>query len=187
MAQDNARRKLARGSNAGLVKIAEVSGTGASGVLEFASIPPSFRNLIVSFIGRSSAAVTASNVQLTFETSPTAGAYDHQRVNAAAAVVSASENIGASDFIIAGIVAGASSTASVHGGGRIYLPEYANTGVFKVIGSHSFGAGSLGTGVIFAEIGTGVWESLTAINRIRLTLASGSWATTSRATLYGEP
>lgn len=167
--------------------IAEAVGTGASGVLEFTGIPASFRNLVVSFVGRSTAAADYATVQLTFETSPTAGAYDHQNILGQAGVASAGENIGASNSIEAGYLAANTSSANVHGGGRIYLPEYANTGIFKAVSIVTHGGSSLVTARILTEVVAGIWESTAAIDRIRLTLSGGSWTTTSRATLYGEP
>jgi hypothetical protein len=169
------------------VQLDEEIGTGASGVLEFSNIPQNYRHLQISLMGRSDAAATSSSVHLTFETSPTAGAYNHQRLTGAAATAAASENVGASDFIHALTVPAASSTANLYGGGEIIIFEYTNTGMMKMVNAQQGGATNVATGAIVAAITTGVWESTDAISLIRLTLAAGNWTTLSRATLYGVP
>jgi len=166
-------------------KIAEVSGTGASGVLEFSSIPSSYRSLRVIWMGKSDAA-TPPGLRLTFETSPTAGAYNNQTLQVSASTTTVSENLGTSDFIQAGVVS-SNVTANIVASGDILLPEYANTSVFKTALCLNSGADVLSTGNFFFRNVAGLWESTAAINRIRLTLSSGSWTTTSRATLYGVP
>jgi hypothetical protein len=168
-------------------KIANASGTGASGVLEFASIPSTYRSLMVIVTGRSDGAVAGTDIRMTFETSPTAGAYDYQRVRGLATAVTANENIGASDWIEVGTVPGNAATANAYGGAHILIPEYATTGMFKPVRSNALTVTIITSGGIGNDDITGVWESTAAIDRIRLTLGSGNWTTTSRATLYGIP
>lgn len=168
-----------------LRKIAEQTGTGASGVLEFPSIPATYRGLMLLFALRSDVASTSATLNLVFETSPTAGAYNYELFNASAATVSGAENVGATDRIIVGAVPGASSTANVYATGEILIPEYANTGMFKSTMSRMSANLDISTTLLQVYHTSGLWESTAAIDRIRLTLAASNFTTASRATLYG--
>jgi hypothetical protein len=170
-----------------LDKLAEVSGTGASGVLEFSSISGAYRELLLVFFGRSDAAATASSVRLTFEAVPTAGAYDDQYMVATNATPGAAQNIGTSDFIFIGYVPAASSTANLYSSTEIRLTEYANTTTFKMARALAGGTTTIASGGFLTTFHGGVWESTAAIDRVRLTLSAGNWTTTTRATLYGLP
>lgn len=176
----------ASGRLSGLVPIgAPQVGTGASGVLEFSSIPAGYRALIVELVGRSDAAAAAASARLTFETSPTAGAYDHQLLTTFGATLSASENVGASDWIALGFVPAGTSSANLHAAIAIELPEYANTGILKPVRVVGSGLTNLAANGLFTTQVAGVWESTAAIDRVRLVLASGNWTTSTVARLYG--
>lgn len=175
---------LAAGSN--FKKIAEVAGTGASGVMEISSIPSTYRSLMLAVVGRSdTAGAGGAVVNMTFETSPTAGAYNGVVILATTAV-SSSENIGASAAIQVGAVPTAGSTASVYGSMTIVLHEYANGSVFKPVEAVCNSPLTLAGGSYQARLTVGTWESASAIDRIRLTV-SGNWTTASRMTLFGLP
>lgn len=169
------------------VKLGEVAGTGASGVLEIASIPAVFRSLEIHLIGRSDTAATSASVRMTFETSPTAGAYNHEQLLASATSVTGAENIGASDHITTAAVPAASSSASVMTAARILILDYANTGIFKTVLINSAEPTNIATSAIFLRHMAGCWESTAAISRVRLTLSAGNWTTASRMTIYGIP
>lgn len=169
------------------VKLGEISGTGASGVLEIASIPATFRALELHLVGRSDTAATSAGVRLTFETSPSAGTYNHQQISGAATAVAAAENIGTSDFITFAAFPGASSPASCYGAARILIPEYAFTSFFKTCICHSSEPQNLVSGGFTMRHTGGLWESTAAISRVRLTLSAGNWTTISRLSLYGIP
>lgn len=169
-------------------KIAEVNGTGASGVLEFSSIPATYRELQITLIGRSDTAGSAgTGVRLTFETSPTAGAYNLVAIQASTGAASAPEQFGASDFLTITNVPTAGCPANLAGAAKAFLLEYANTSFYKsvhVLGNQLI---DLVSGSATLRNSHGVWESTAAIARVRLTLSSGNWTTTSRATLWGVP
>lgn len=169
-----------------LLKIAEVAGTGSSGVLEFSSIPATYRHLRLVVMGRS-AASSLVTVRLTFETTPTAGSYNYQRHIGAAAASSADEAVGTVDYILLGNTAHGGSAANVHRGFIIDLAEYANTSMFKPVLSLATGAVDVSSSNLSINYVNGLWESTAAIDRIRLTQSADNWATTSRATLYGIP
>lgn len=170
------------------LKIGEAVGTGASGVLEVASIPGTYRALYGTLDGgRSDASGHSFTVRMTFETSPTAGAYDHQRLFVAATSLNADENIGTSDFLNVGLVPGSTSTANLTASIAFEIPGYASTTPMKIITSRNGGATNLATGEIFVIHTTGVYEVASAISRVRLTLSSGNWPATARLTIWGDP
>lgn len=174
-----------RGGLSNLVKLDEKFGTGGSNTLSFTNIPQQYRHLYLDLIGRSDVAANNTSVRLTFEASPTAGAYDYELITAAGSAITASENLGASAFIIGGSVAGDNATTGMHGTAILNIFDYSNTNVFKVVGAQIHGMDALVANTLFSSFESGVYESLSAIDRLFLVLAAGNWMTTSRATLYG--
>lgn len=173
-------------AGAAMVKIAEVTASGSSGVMEITSITASFRDLIITVVGRSQNAGSAGTAaSLTFESSPTAGAYNHV-LGIITTSLSATENIGATDSIQVGAVPTAGSTANVHGGMHIVVHEYANTGMFKPVEAICSSPLTLSAGSFQLRVVAGVFESTSAITRVRLTIGS-NWTTTSRMTIFGTP
>lgn len=168
-----------------MVKIAEVVGTGASGVMEFSNIPQTYRALLLQHMGRTDAAVTVIGVALTFETTPTL-TYSYQYIYAHGAAVATFEGID-QDYINMGTAAGTSVDANLYCGTEMIFPEYANTSMYKPCQIKAMDMRGLSTGNIYWNNTAGIWKSTSAITRIRLTLLSGNWTTTSRATLWGIP
>lgn len=169
-------------------KLGEAVGTGASGVMEVTSIPQTYRHLLVTAVMRSSVAATSDGVRLTFESSPTAGAYDRQRIQVFNTTVSGSEDIGASDFILMTAAAGASSPSGLVSAMDFIVFNYASTTVAKIVRNSGVAALDYATGNIRLENHGGVFEVLTpGIDRVRLTLASGNWTTLARMSVYGLP
>lgn len=169
-----------------IVKLGEASGTGTSAVLEVASIPSGYRSLRVEVVGRSSATAVAVTPLLTFESSPTAGAYNYQYVLGLATAVSAVQSIGASN-IDAGAMPTASSATNVHGSSIITLPGYAATNTFKCVEIQAVGTTNDTAGTLYNYRTIGMFEATAAIGLVRLTLSGGNWATTSRMTVWGLP
>lgn len=170
-----------------LVKLAEVSGTGSSGILTFSAIPATFGELLVTVWGRSSAAVAASTLMLSLNGNTTPADYDYQYMRAAGTALEGAESVGAAAFIFCGFMPGASSTASLHSAAKIWLPEYANTGAFKTVIAHAAGQSNLVAGGLYVWQASGTFESTAAISSVTLTLGTGNWTTASRARLYGVP
>lgn len=175
-------------SAAGLVKLGEATGTGSATYLEVSSISGAYRSLYIEVDGgRSDTAATAVGVVMTVESSPTAGAYDGQRVYGANTTVTGDENIGAADNINCGSVPGASSSANLAGAIAIRIPGYASTGYFKSAIIDSASPTNIASGALFRFANMGVIELTAAISLVRLTLGSGNWTATSRMTVWGLP
>ena len=169
-------------------KIAEVSGTGSSAVLEFSSIPAVYRSLMLQIVGRSTyTGAVSTGWRVTFETSPTSGSYHQQLLQVFGSTTQPIEQISLIDFLSAGVGPTADSTANWHASAIVHLPEYANTSIYKTLVAYGTGANDKSTGNLFFRFAGGVWESTAAIDRVRITQALGNWTTTSRATLYGVP
>jgi len=162
------------------------SGTGASGVLTL-TVPAGYSEAELSIYGRSDTAATSVNVQMTCESSPTAGAYDHGYIIQTTATATGVENNGASNFILVGVLPGASSTANLYGSIGVWLPDYANTGGWKSCRFLSAGIGTLTSGSFNPSFGGGAFEQTAAITTIKLTLSTGNWTTASRARLRMYP
>lgn len=168
----------------GLVKIGEAVGTGASGTLEVV-VPASYSELQISWVGRSDAAGTAgAGARLTFETSPTAGAYDYEQLGAAATTATAVEVLGTVDAITVGAVPTAGNTANLVSSGKVWIPGYAGSG-WKVATAGGGAAIDITTGTLGVRAVAGVFESTGAIARVRLTLSTGNWTAVSKLVVYG--
>lgn len=177
---------ISEATGGGFSKIAEVVATGASAVMEIASIPATYRHLQIELVGRSDAAGAGGAVaRLTVETSPTAGAYDYGQVAGLGTTLVGTENIGASDWIHGGQIPTDGAAANLHGGSTIRIFDYANTAIFKTVWVFGASTIDLATGQVQLKNNVGVIELLTAIDRVRLTLSGGNWKATSRMTLYG--
>jgi len=117
-------------------KIAEAS--GGSSVIEFSSIPQIYRALQLHVCGRSDGAGSSgASVWMTFETSPTAGAYNTQRSIFANTTTNLSEQLGIVDRVDVGAVPTAGSTANLYSGLTITIPEYRNPNMWKNVVTHS--------------------------------------------------
>lgn len=170
----------------GWVKLDEKAGTGASGILTFSAIPATYRDLMIVLVGRSDAALTAVTPRLTFEASPTAGAYDHAYLYMATALTAAGvENVGTTDSIALGEVPAANSTASLYGQIIAEILEYANTSMFKMVTARSSGIVTLATGSFRPSQTGGVYEATAAITTAIITASTGNWTTATKARLYG--
>ena len=169
----------------GLSRVGDVVGDGVSGFMEITGIPATFRSLLVVYTGRSTVAGTAAFVALTFEATPTAGAYFYERTYSTAATTAGQENVGTTASIFAGTVPGASSTAGMRSSGTVTLPDYASTSGHKTVLLQAASMANNVSGSLQNDVVGGLWASTTALARVRLTLSGGAWTTASRLTVYG--
>lgn len=170
-----------------MVKLAEATGTGASGVLTFSSIPQTFGEIYLRLYGRSTVVGTGADVLLTLNGNTTAANYDYVYGRIAGTTPSGLENLGSNAYILVTQIPGASSPANLQGSGRFWIPEYANAASFKSLNGLGAGSFDLVTGDFRPSFWGGVVELTAAITSLALTLSTGNWATTSKAVLYGLP
>jgi hypothetical protein len=165
------------------VKLAEVTGSGASGTLSFSSIPSGYRNLFVRYFGQSSSA-GAVNVGLQFNGDTGAHYYSNATDLSNASVLGEALAVTTGD---AGSITGTSSGNS--GCGSIIIHSYAQTTLKIAWTYHSFRLDGGAAGNSHTQIGGGNWVPTTpaAITSIALVLSGGNWQTGSVAELWGEP
>lgn len=169
----------------GLSKIAEASGTGASGVITFSSIPATYRELEITVFGRGDTAATNVNCRMTINGNSTATDYDSEHGLASGISTTAVEHLGDVGYIDAGNFPAASSTSNLYSSTKLWLPEYANTSPWKVVQFLTSNLLTLLTGNLTPRFGAAAFESTAAISSLTFTLSAGNWTTASRITLWG--
>ncbi len=153
------------------------AGTATS--IDFTSIPGTYTDLQLVVSGRSTGAVTAANINLTFNGSATG--YSTRNVWGNGASV---QNDNSSTTFLYGSVAvpGASATASVFGNCVFYIPNYAGS-TNKTV-SMDFVTENNAT-TAYNVFVAGLWSNTAAITQITMVLNSGNFAQYSSASLYG--
>lgn len=177
------------GGGGALTQISQyVESGGGSATITFASIPGTYEDLILSLVGRSSAAATAVGVAAQFN-NDTGANYDWQRhyVEDGNAVHGGSESINGTSARV-GAFAGASMTANIPGVCELIIPAYARTTFDKLTRHHS----QYQTVVdatnpqLATEYGASRWDNVAAITEIDLSLSSGNFIDGTVATLWGR-
>ncbi len=168
-------------------ELVTAQGTGSSGILSV-TVPQTHKDLEISLNGRSSHSATSDTLRLTFESSPTSGAYNrqHMYVNGAAASFTAQENLGVADFIQMFIIPAANSPANCYGQLTADIIDYKNTSKYKTVQGNMVVPTDLTTGTFYLPIIAGLAELTPAITVIRFTLANGNWTTDSILRVSGK-
>lgn len=154
-------------------------GSGGSSSIDFTSIPGTYTDLQLVVSGRSTAAVVAANISMTFNGSATGYTTRNLWGNGAAV-----QNDNASTTFLYGSVAvsGASATASVFGNSSFYILNYAGSTNKSV--SMDFVTENNGT-TAYNVVVAGLWSNSAAITQITMVLNTGNFAEHSSASLYG--
>lgn len=161
--------------------IATATGTGSSGTITFSSIPSTYQHLQLRWVSRSSRAVTADNMRISFNGATSTYA-DHILYGDGATAAAAGQT--ALTYItLQDATTGASATASIMGVGLLDIHDYASTTKAKTIRS-IHGNDRNGAGVI--ALSSGLWTTTSAINSISIVVGStGNFTTSSTFALYG--
>lgn len=171
----------------GMRLLGSVSASGSSSVMEVSSISAAFSNLFVLVWGKSTTAGTVgASCRMTFETSPTAGAYNHQMLLVNNTTVSALENVGTNDWIDVGLFPTDGAHASLFGSSWVTIKDYAGA-VYKNVFSLNCGHNDIASGGFHQRNVSGLWESTSAISRIRATASTGNWKSGSKMLVFGAP
>lgn len=168
-------------------KLAEVVGTGASGVMTV-TIPatPAYEKLVIEVGGRSDAAAQNASVRMTVNGNTTAADYDYQYISAAVGAIVAAENVGANAFILAGFVPGATGVSANQIGTQVIeIMRYLNTSVHKPIRIRNGGGYDYASGAMLPMTVSGSFESTAAVASVTFTLSAGNWTSLSYARAYG--
>lgn len=168
--------------------IATVAGTGSSGTITFSNIPSNYKHLQIRYIGKSTQTGTAARYNYTIQfNSDTNANYSRHGLSSDGATISSSGSADQTSIstINVSIPNSASAYANMHGSGIIDIHDYSSTSKAKTlrafvgndVAASSSGRINLFSGLYFA--------TPTAISTITITLATGSWTTTSSFALYG--
>jgi hypothetical protein len=171
----------------GITRIAEVIAPGGTSTATFASIPATFRHLLMLYMGQDTNAGGAGVFDMHVKINGDAVAANYtnsQQLSgngaAAAAASQAPSVLGA----LCGVLAGTVASAIAVGGGAVFFPGYANTSIAK-FGIEVSGLANLAAGVGITEVRSFSWKSLAAINSLVWTGSGTAFAAGSQFTLFG--
>ena len=168
-------------SSSSYESIATATGTGSSGTITFSSIPSTYQHLQLRWISRSSRAVTADNMRVTFN-SATSTYADHILYGDGASAAAAGQTALAY-ITLQDATTGASATSNIMGTGILDIHDYASTTKAKTLRS-MHGNDRNGAGVI--ALSSGLWTSTSAITSITIVVGStGNFTTATQFALYG--
>lgn len=167
------------GGGGAMTMIADTTLAALAAIIDFSSIPQTFKDLRLSFTGRGDGAVTL--VCIRFNGDATA-VYGTEFM----ATDGPSGRFNYFDAIVGGVLfdlAGSANTGNVPSSGEAIIPNYRDGSTFV----RTFSAlGGLYDGTRLAALTHGTWRSTAAINRIQLVPYTGAnFVAGSRATLYG--
>lgn len=148
---------------------------------DITSIPATYRDLEFVLTARGNDGAANSMVQMTFN-NDTGANYEYQQINAGGGSVSGAGTSGAS-YIRGGYLTTDGSAAGRASHHLIYIPNYAGTTFHKtaqVQGGLFYASGAEW------DQWVGRWASTSAISRVTLTPAAGSFKAGSRLTVYGR-
>lgn len=176
------------GTSGAITQIA-IASPSATNVVTFNSIPGTFTDLQVVVRGRSTAAATVAQIQLTLN-NDTAANY---QVMASQITSNILQNIGSTgDTFVGSAVTGAPAIAAANapagaaGYGEYWIYGYAGTAFNKYIQFLSGFTIGAGTANFFALSGYGEHLSTLAVTRVDVTLSAGNFVAGSTVTLYGR-
>jgi hypothetical protein len=167
--------------------IVTATGTGSSGTITFSSIPATYSHLQIRYIAKSTDTSSAALYDFTIKFNGSSTSYAYHNIsgnnttaqNAVASTTSISTNK-------VNIPNSAASLANMQAVGILDIADYTSTTKNKTL--RGFSAvdtnNTLNTSPVI--LFSGLWYATpAAITQIDLTLATGSWTTTSTFALYG--
>ena len=158
--------------------IATANGTGASGIINFTSIPQDYKHLQIRFTAKNSGA--SQQINLTMN-SITSGVYiRHSLLGNSATITSTASTTSQTSIQLIDSMA-VSTTASAVNGGIIDILDYASTTKNKTIKA-IYGMVDSNTKITLAS---GLYGQTTAVTGITLTANANNFAAISRFSLYG--
>ncbi len=179
----NARTPLGLEETCGMQHIETIVADGASTNMDFLAIPATFRHLFLIGNIRIAGAVVDADVDIRFNGDAGAN-YNEQDLIGANAAPSASAAINQTAANV-GTFPGATGIANHIGQLFLYIADYANSSFYKSFNGQ-FSSIPNDTVADF-DVGnvSGLWQDVTAINRIVLVSSSGNVLSGSTVSLYG--
>lgn len=174
---------LSQGGGAGGVSAFEliqtVNGTGSSGIIDFTSIPATYKHLQIRYTAKNTS--TSADLNITFNNVTTAS-YARKHMVGNSVSMAAAQTVSASNISLLDAVA-PSTTANVTTNGVIEILDYAESTKNKTLRAMYGLIQAYSTSRIY--LASGFLESTTAVSRITLTASGNNFSTVSRFSLYG--
>lgn len=186
---EGALQELGAGGG-GMVMLSDKLLVATATQFDFTSIPATYKDLVIELYVRSDKAATTFNSiywEINGDTGTNYDAFTNQAFHSAAQTTTEGfgKAPGGTDQLIAFATA-AGSAANYFAHFTITIPNYTQTVGYKILHGRGVAPINNTTGNMRIFDGVGVWKSTSAINRVRLFLASDNFIVGSRATLYGR-
>jgi hypothetical protein len=156
-------------------------GVGGASYIQFSSIPGTYSHLQIRFIANNTSNVF-QKIQLNSDTSG-ASYYGHN-LYGTGSVAGASALPGSSYSAIV-MSGGGLSTGNFFGVGVIDILDYANTNKYKTVRALDGFNTNGGSDGQFIELASGLWQSTSAINTIKIFGSTANYNQYSQFALYG--
>jgi hypothetical protein len=169
--------------SSGSTVISDQTLSGSAASIDFSSIPTTYTSLILELMLRGDQSAVSTPLWLLVNNDSGAD-YTYVQLSTGGASASAGGAINATKFVL-GNVPAATSASNVFGAGRLWIPFY-QSGQWKNAEwqLHQPKNSSTTEGVMYRD--GGAWQSTSVINRLTLSLSSGSFVAGSRARLIGN-
>ena len=162
--------------------IATVTAAGGESSLSFTSIIGTYKHLQIRGIGRNNyAAAVADQLKLQFN-SDTGSNYALHNLRGDGATVTAVGSASNPDIVMYRVTVLSGAASNIYGALIVDIHDYSSTSKYKTV--RYFGGADLnGSGA--ASLGSGLWQSTSAITRIDILGAGTTFAAGSTFSLYG--
>jgi hypothetical protein len=159
--------------------------TGSEATYTFASIPQTYKDLIITLNARSDRAASTSGVAFRLN-GDSGGNYYQQNSNQSGTTANASQGLGGTSGG-AIVIPGASAAADLAGARDITLHDYTNSVFKKLYRQHSIYATGTGSGGMTQNITSGFWNSTSAITDVEVfDTTPSNFTEGSVVSLYGR-
>jgi len=168
------------GGGAGSFELIQTSnGTGSSGIIDFTSIPATYKHLQIRYTAKNTS--TSADLNITFNNVTTAN-YARKHLLGNGTATSAAQTVSAANISLLDGIA-PSTTANVTTNGVIDILDYAESTKNKTLRAMYGLIQASTTSRIY--VASGFLESTTAVSRITFTASGNNFSTVSRFSLYG--
>jgi hypothetical protein len=158
--------------------IATAFGTGSSGVIDFTSIPATYKHLQIRYTAKNSSSATQMNITMNGVTS---GVYmRHSLVSGGPSVVSNASGTSQTAIQLISSMSN-STTANAVNAGVIDILDYSSSTKNTTIR----GLYGMNDNAIAICLSSGLYNETTAVSSITLTASANNFASLSRFSLYG--
>lgn len=156
-------------------------------IFSIGNIPQTFQDLEIVMNGRSSTSATTDQIgiYLNFFGNPAGGLFSTVNITGPGTNTPTSTRSSGQSICLIGNVPGATTTSTIFGSCMIYLPNYRNTNLYKLIHARS-SCDLNGAGNVSISMGLGKVPDQTLTQIVIFPLAAGAvWAVNTTASLYG--